>query len=189
MPRKTGQVYRNRIGNLYNPVIFSFITGTARAMVYNFAKENNLENELVSFATDSICTTRKIKLKSAKLGEFSEENEAKDVFFLQNGIYRFNGKWKNRGIGSLGSKQIEHLDTFEKDGKLFIKIKILRSNRLRSSILSNKLSEIGKITEKTRQVDLNADKKRFWLESLTGINHKMNRSLPLSLNYFSKDEI
>ena len=186
---KTGQVYRNRIGNLYNPVIFSFITGTARAMLYNFAKENNLENELVSFATDSICTTRKINLKSAKLGEFSLENEANDVFFLQNGIYRFNGKWKNRGIGSLGSKQIEHLDTFEKDGKLFIKIKILRSNRLRSSILSNKLSEIGKITEKTRQVDLNADKERLWLESLTGINHKMNRSLPLSLNYFTKDEI
>ena len=54
---------------------------------------------------------------------------------------------------------------------------------------SNKLSEIGKITEKTMEVNLNADKKRFWLESLTGINHKMNRSLPLSLNYFTKDEI
>ena len=37
---------------------------------------------------------------------------------------------------------------------------------------SNKLSEIGKITEKTVEVNLNADKKRFWLESLTGINHK-----------------
>ena len=33
------------------------------------------------------------------------------------------------------------------------------------------------------------DKKRFWLESLTGINHKMNRSLPISLNYFTKAEI
>ena len=87
------------------------------------------------------------------------------------------------------SREIEHLDTFERDGKLFYKFKVTRSNRLRSSILSNKLSEIGKITEKTRQVDLNADKKRFWLESLTGINHKMNRSLPLSLNYFTKAEI
>jgi len=158
-------------------------------MLYDFVKKNNLENELVSFATDSICTTRKINLKSAKLGEFSHENEAKDVYFLQNGIYRFNGKWKNRGIGSLGTKQIEHLDTFEKDGKLFIKIKILRSNRLRSSILSNKLSEIGKITEKTREVNLNADMKRVWLEKLTGINDKMNKSMPISLNYFTEDEI
>ena len=186
---KTGQVYRNRIGNLYNPVIFSFITGHARAMLYNFAKKNKLENEIVSFATDSICTTRKINLKSAKLGEFSHENEANDVFFLQNGLYRFDGKWKLRGLGRLVTKKIEHLDTFEKDGKLFYKFKVTRANRLRQSILSNKLSEIGKITEKTREVNLNADKKRFWLESLTGINHKMNRSLPLSLNYFTKDEI
>ena len=186
---KTGQVYRNRIGNLYNPVIFSFITGTARAMLYNFAKENKLENELVSFATDSICTTRKINLKSAKLGEFSHENEANDVFFLQNGIYRFNGKWKQRGLGRLGTKAIEHLDTFEKDSKLFIKIKILRSNRLRQSILSNNLKDIGKITEKTREINLNTDKKRFWLETLTGINDKINESLPLSLNFFTKEQI
>jgi hypothetical protein len=186
---KTGQVYRNRIGNLYNPVIFSFITGTARAMLYDFAKENNLEKELVSFATDSICTTRKINLKSAKLGEFSLENEANDVFFLQNGLYRFNSKWKLRGLGKLGTKQIEHLNTFEKDEKLFYRFKMKRPNRLRSSILSGNLSDIGKFTEKTREVNLNADKKRFWLEFLTGINHKMNQSLPLSLNHFSKDEI
>ena len=186
---KTGQVYRNRIGNLYNPVIFSFITGTARAMLYDFVKKNNLENEIVSFATDSICTTRKINLKSAKLGEFSLENEANDVFFLQNGFYRFKDKWKQRGLGRLGTKEIEHLDTFEKDGKLFYRFKVTRANRLRSSILSNKLSEIGKITVKTREVNLNADKKRFWLESLTGINHKMNRSLPISLNYFTKEQI
>ena len=81
------------------------------------------------------------------------------------------------------------MDTFEKDGKLFYRFKVTRSNRLRHSILSNKLSEIGKITEKTREVNLNADKKRLWLESLTGINHKMNQSLPLSLNYFTEDEI
>ena len=186
---KTGQLYRNRIGNLYNPVIFSFITGTARAMLYDFVKKNNLDNEIVSFATDSICTTRKINLKSAKLGKFSLENEANDVFFLQNGFYRFDGKWKQRGLGKLGTKEIEHLDTFEKDGKLFYRFKVTRSNRLRSSILSNKLSEIGKITEKTREVNLNADKKRFWLDELTGINHKMNESMPLSLNHITKEQI
>ena len=111
------------------------------------------------------------------------------MFFLQNGFYRFDRKWKQRGLGKLGTRDIEHLDTFEKDGKLFYRFKVTRANRLRQSILSNKLSEIGKITEKTREVDLNADKKRVWLESLTGINHKMNRSMPISLNYFTKDEI
>ena len=159
------------------------------AVLYSFVKDNRLESELVSFATDSICTTRKMNLKSDKLGEFSLENKANDVFFLQNGFYRFNGKWKQRGLGRLGTREIEHLDTFEKDEKLFYRFKMLRANRLRSSILSNKISEIGKITEKTREVNLNADKKRLWLETLTGINHKMNQSLPLSLNYFTKAEI
>jgi len=92
-------------------------------------------------------------------------------------------------LGSIGTKQIEHLDTFEKDGKLFYKFKMLRSNRLRQSILSNNLKDIGKFTEKTREINLNADKKRFWLQELTGINDKMNKSLPLSLNFFTKDEI
>ena len=81
------------------------------------------------------------------------------------------------------------MDTFEKDSKLFIKIKILRSNRLRQSILSNNLKDIGKITEKTREINLNTDMKRVWLEKLTGINDKMNKSMPISLNYFTKDEI
>jgi len=111
------------------------------------------------------------------------------VFFLQNGFYRFNGKWKQRGLGRLGTREIEHLDTFEKEEKLFYKFKMKRPNRLRSSILSGNLSDIGKFTEKTREVNLNADKKRFWLESLTGINHKMNQSIPLSLNYFTKENL
>jgi len=186
---KTGQLHKGRIGNLFNPVIFAFITGYARAMLYDFVKRNNLESDLVSFATDSICVTRKLKINSKKLGDFSKENEANDVFFLQNGIYRFNGKWKQRGLGTLGTKQIEHLDTFEKDGKLYYKFKVLRSNRLRQSILSNNLKDIGKITERTREINLNADKKRFWVENLTGINDKMNTSLPISLNYFTKEQI
>ena len=66
---------------------------------------------------------------------------------------------------------------------------MLRSNRLRQSILSNNIKDIGKITERIREINLNADKKRLWLQELTGINDKMNTSLPISLNYFTKDEI
>jgi hypothetical protein len=53
------------------------------------------------------------------------------VYVLQNGIYRFNKKWKKRGIGNLGNRQIEHLDTIEKDGNLYQVMKVLRVNRLR----------------------------------------------------------
>lgn len=55
------------------------------------------------------------------LGEFSFDGMGNDVYYLQNGFYRFNGMWKQRGLGKLGSKEIEHLETYEKDGKLFYK--------------------------------------------------------------------
>ena len=80
-------------------------------MLYDFVVRRGIEREVVSFATDSIITTKKIDIDSSKLGCFSLENFGNDVYVLQNGIYRFNGNWKKRGIGNLGSKQIEHIDT------------------------------------------------------------------------------
>jgi len=120
------------------------------------------------------------------LGEFSFDNEADDVFVLQNGFYRFNGKWKQRGLGKLGTREIEHLDTFEKGGRLYYKFKVLRNNRLRSSIIQDKIQDIGKINPETREFNLNADRKRFWLGRIKSINtEEINESTPLLLDYFN----
>ena len=62
---------------------------------------------------------------------------------------------------------------------------MLRNNRLRSSILQNTICDIGKIKPETREFNLNADRKRFWLGRIESIEDKiMNESMPLSLNYF-----
>ena len=140
---------------------------------------------MVSFATDSIITTKKLDIDSTKLGEFAYENSGNDVYVLQNGIYRFNGKWKKRGIVNLGNKQIEHLDTREKNGQLYQVMKVLRVNRLRTAILTNSINEIGQFKTVERMVNLNADRKRQWFESLKSVNDgKMIDSLPISMNYF-----
>jgi Iap family predicted aminopeptidase len=86
------------------------------------------------------------EIDSEKLGDFKFENSGDDVYVLQNGIYRFNGKWKKRGIGKLGIKPIEHMETIEKNGELYQVFKLLRVNRLRTCILNNSLSEIGKFS-------------------------------------------
>jgi len=115
---------------------------------------------------------------------------AYDVYVLQNGIYRFNGLWKKRGIGNIGNKQIEHLDTIEKNGKLYQVFKVLRVNRLRTSILSDSISDIGKFNVIERLVDLNADRKRLWFQKLTDVNDGiMIDSMPISLNYIEKNSI
>jgi hypothetical protein len=187
---KTGQVINNKMGNLFNPVIFSYITGFARAQLYSFIQKHGIEKEMVAFATDSICTTRKLNIGSTDLGDFSYEGESHDTFFLQNGFYRFQGKWKQRGLGNLGKDKIEHLKTFEKDDKLYYKFIIKRNSRLRSSILQNKISDIGKIRPHTKQVNLNADRKRLWTERLEGMsNDNFNDSMSLSFNHFTKDQI
>ncbi len=59
---------------------------------------------------DSITTIKNLGLNSKKLGEFSFDDEADNVFVLQNGFCRFDGKWKQRGLGKLNGKEIEHLD-------------------------------------------------------------------------------
>ena len=125
------------------------------------------------------------RLESTKLGDFAYENSGDNVYVLQNGIYRFNCKWKKRGIGNLGNSQIEHLDTIEKNGQLDQVMKVLRVNRLRTAILSNSIDQIGKFKTVERLVNLNADRKRMWFEDLMDINDgKMIDSLPINQNYF-----
>ena len=109
------------------------------------------------------------------------------MYYLQNGFYRFNGSWKLRGLGKLESKEIEHIKTIEKDGRLYYSYKVLRTKKLASAIIQNQISDIGKIKEETREVNLNGDDKRFWLKRLTDINDgKMNNSMSLNPEYFPK---
>jgi hypothetical protein len=160
---KTGQSIDHKIGNLFNPVIFAFTTGFTRAQLYDFVRKHDIEKDVVFFATDSICTTKKLDVNSTMLGDFSFDNESDDVFVLQNGFYRFNGKWKQRELGKLNGKEIEHLETFEKNGRLYYSFVVNRNNRLRSSILQNRIKDIGKVKPEIREFNLNADRKRFWL--------------------------
>ncbi|MDE1769034.1 MAG: hypothetical protein KGI28_00590 [Thaumarchaeota archaeon] len=77
------------------------------------------------------------------------------------------------------------MDTIEKDGKLYQVFNLTRVNRLRTSIISNSLEDIGKFSTVRRLVNLNADKKRMWFEDLKDINDgKMIDSLPISMNHF-----
>ena len=181
---KTGQK-ANGMGNLFNPVIFVLITGMIRAMLYRFILKNNLENDTIALATDSILTTKKLDIDSNKIGEFSFEQQADDCYILQNGYHFMNGNWKNRGIASMNGKTLKHLETYQKNGQLFLKLQELRNTRLRSGILFDKIHEIGNLKPTIRWVDPNTDKKRFWLGRIERIDDKShNDSMPISLNYF-----
>ena len=60
-----------------------------------------------------------------------------------------------------------------------MKFKVNRPQRLRSVILMNIHDRIGKFSEFEREVDLNADKKRFWLGIIENMDDGiMNESMP-----------
>ena len=61
----------NVMGNLFNPIIASYITGFARAQLYDFVRKNGIDRNVVFFATDSICTRTKLDIDSMILGDFS----------------------------------------------------------------------------------------------------------------------
>lgn len=187
---KTGQKIYGVIGNLFNPVIFASITGGTRAQMYRFVIDNGLEDDVISFATDSICTTCDLGIKSNRLGDFSLDKSGNDAYYLQNGIYRINGKWKRRGIGSIGGKTMEHVDTIEKDGRLYLVLTPTRSASLRECIIQGRIKDIGKIRPVRRLVNLNADRKRLWMGTLKSVDDKLyNDSSSLSLNHIAKEEI
>ncbi len=63
-------------------------------------------------------------------------------------------------------------------------------NQLRTSILSDSISDIVKFNIIERLVDLNADRKRLWFDKLTDVNDGMMiDSMPISLNYIEKNSI
>ena len=90
---------------------------------------------------------------------------------------------ETEGIGKLNGKEIEHLETFEKNGNLYQIMKVLRVNRLRTAILSDSIDSIGKFSTVERLVNLNADRKRMWFEELKNVNDgTMIDSMPINLN-------
>ncbi|QMU54803.1 MAG: DNA polymerase [Nitrosopumilus sp.] len=195
---KMAQRMNNVIGNLFNPVIAAYITGYTRAELYSFTKKYDLDKQVVAYATDSVaCQTKIPNLDNKELGSMKLDNEGQDVIFLSNGFYRFNGTWKKRGIGYDNSRkqEIEHTDTIiDKDGNLCIMVQTTRTTHIKSGILYNKLSDVGKIEPYSKKINLNSDKKRNWFSELKSLNDKLNcdsATIPADIvsDLISKEEI
>lgn len=191
---KTGETLlrgRSRVmGHFFLPVVFAHITGATRAQLYRYIMQNRLEKDVVFMATDSICTTQNLGLGSCVLGTFSLKEHADDVFCIQNGINRWNGKWKERGIGVKNGRSIENFEIMEQNDRLLMKLKVERVAQLKSAIVQSRLPEIGAFREEIRSIDLNGDRKRFWLGKLVSLeSNQFNDSVAVSLNYVAKNEI
>jgi len=170
------------------PLTKEGIESIIRRIVHNAGLRNDKIGKRYGVQQDH--SFRKRAATLLKLNKNVNANSIEKILGHKNGIYRFNEKWKQRGLGRLGTKDIEHLEYLQKDGKLIGRFKLLRNTRLRSAILQDRIPDIGKIKQIEREVNLNADRKRFWLGQIKSIDDRiMNESMPLSLNYFEKNQI
>ncbi|MCV0411259.1 DNA polymerase [Nitrosopumilus sp.] len=195
---KMAQRTNGVMGNLFNPIIASYITGFARAQLYKFVRDNNIERDVVAFATDSIACRKKIpNLDSKKLGGMKLDKYGFDTYFLSNGFYHINGKWKNRGIGYDTERkiEIEHLATkIDEEGNLYITVATTRTTHIKGGIVYDKIDDIGKIETYDKKIGLNSDRKRHWLSDLESLkDKKWCDSVPIPIDIIgdiiSKNEI
>ena len=175
------------MGNLFCPVIAAHTTGFTRAQLFTTVNTYGLQEEITAFATDSITTMRPLPgIVTNDLGGMKLADSCKDLYSIQNGFRRSNGNWKLRGLGFDKEKNvaIEHVNTIETpDGRVVLVLERQRPQRLKSAILRGKIKEIGKFKMYKKEIDLNADRKRFWPERLTTVHSELCvGSMPLDIN-------
>jgi hypothetical protein len=188
---KTAQRTNNIMGNLFCPVVASYITGFVRARLYRFMREHDLERNVVAFATDSVVCRRRLPVPdSDRLGEMKLDKWGTDGYFLSNGFYRINGVWKLRGVGYDYEKKIEVENVAVRegnDGQLYIGLATTKTIHIKSGIIYDKLDDVNKIVEYEKKIDLNSDKKRQWTGDLKSLDDgSWCDSHALSMNVFGK---
>lgn len=189
---KTGQGERlhTRMGNLLNPIIFSTINGMCRAQIYKFIMDNKIERQVCMIYTDAITTTANLNLHSEKLGDFSLDVNG-EAYLLQNGFYRVGEKFRNKGLAKIGKDTISDLEPFvDKDGKVKYTFEQTKVGTLRENLNRGTFNNIGKFTKITKDLDINADRGRFWMGKLTDVRkNEKNYSAPFSFPEFDPDRI
>jgi hypothetical protein len=63
-----------------------------------------------------------------------------------------------------------HIDYNPEKSKFFIKIKYILPNTISASIIQSNIRNIGKMEFKEKEIDLNGDTKRSWLEDIKNLN-------------------
>lgn len=175
------------VGNLFCPVIAAHTTGFTRSQLFTTINAYGLDEDTAAFATDSITTTRPLPgIATNDLGGMKQAESCNDLFCIQNGFRRSKGKWKLRGLGFDKEKNvaIEHVDTIETpDGRVVMILERQRPQRLKSAILRGRIHDIGKFKTYKREIDLNADRKRFWPERIMTVHSDLCvGSMPLDVN-------
>lgn len=180
--------YSYKSGNIFNPVYASIITANTRLKIAQVIKE--YENDVISVATDSIMSYKKILNDSDELGAWKLEDYG-ECIVLGSGVYSIKGQKKDihkfRGV----KKGIDLFDVLkENKNKRIIRLKVKRAIQLGNALREDRLNELNRFVREDRKININFDIKRKWLKNFTNCGEVLNKSIsskPINVN--EKDAI
>lgn len=204
---KTIQTAGGKTGKLFNPIYAANITGKTRLKLLEFGLKHF--NEIISFSTDSIHTTKRLIWKNRrndKLGDFDLDFVGKG-FYVMSDIYqlwndnkrkeRFRGFTVDFNRDSVKDKRkhvsLEHIIKSMKNDTFFqytIKRPLHLGEVLREphvKCLQKKLTkeDINIFVEMTKTINLNGDMKRVWEKDFSSAYEAMEinmKSKPILLS-------
>ncbi|MEM2660917.1 MAG: DNA polymerase [Nitrososphaeria archaeon] len=173
-------------GVYFNPVYAAQITALTRIKLFDYA----LKYDAVAMFTDCLFTSKTME-SSDKLGDFKFEAEG-EVLLVGSGVYTLRninkGILKTRTRGTHLEKDIDLIDYAEKNvNARKIKLdwqKAIKPKEAFKQCKKYNLLDINRFIRYEREIDINFDRKRIWLNSPDKLGDLLNHtyeSLPLEV--------
>ena len=165
---KSGDIYK--AGASWNPIYASVITAVNRIRVSDMQQRYP---SVVAVHTDSVISTEPLPFSSeGGIGDFLYECEGEGIV-LGSGIYQVGNKSKLRGFDTNRSL----LDILPTKGKQFSITKHKPFSWREVAHRKMDMDMINRFTDITKDMDLNFDRKRIWLEDYKDWSEVRERSV------------
>ena len=161
---------RYRAGYNWNIIYGSVITANCRVRISEMQQQYST---VVAVHTDSIISTAKLNFPEVgKLGDMVHEISGKGVI-LGSGVYQIGNKTKFRGFDS----GISLIDAIQKS-KNTLKVIKTRPYSWREVVFHNWNTDlINRFTDITKNVNIQFDKKRIWINDYTKFSEVLKRKV------------
>jgi len=161
-------------GVFFNPVYAAEITAEIRCKLYRDCIKH--EDHVIKFSTDSIAFDKKIKLDFGKnLGQY-DDSKAFEALVIGNGVYTFRNEIKTVSkFRSFGKDNIFDIAEENLDARVYKQTR--KSPRKLLESRKGRYAGFNTFLDKTKDLDINFDKKRLWDRSARSFNDLLKNKI------------
>jgi hypothetical protein len=161
---------RLKAGDSWNPLFASEITARTRIRVTDM---QNRYPDVIAVHTDSITATKKLPIRTGSaLGDWEESVSGPGIMF-GCGIYQIGGKSKFRGF----STKEPLVDLLPESGKTWNMSSVRPLSWREVTFREIDPDYINRFVEENKNVSINVDKKRVWIDDWTDYSQLRSRNV------------